>query len=100
MWFSIPFFNKRIRGSLSITNEKKVAIDGYCSRTADKLHHVIMLDYDFFRYESLVEELFEIQSHFNISDFYVFESNKGYHALAFDAVHLYEYLQIMKNRQE
>lgn len=79
-------------------NWKKLQNDvyGYTNRCIDG-KYIITLDYDGLELEWIIQELKALQEMFELGIFYIFQSNKGYHAVCFDKVNLNEYLKIVHN---
>lgn len=59
--------------------------------------YIVTLDYDNIELFWIEEELKELQELFHLSNFYIFKTNKGYHAICFDKVPLMYYVNIIKN---
>jgi len=79
-------------------NWKKLQNDviGYTNRCMDG-KYIITLDYDGLELEWIEQEIKAIQETFGLGNFYIFKSNKGYHAVCLDKVTLNYYLKIASN---
>lgn len=76
-------------------NLRTVPIEGYTNRCKDG-SYVIFLDYDDIESFSMIEEeILFLQEEFGLSDFFIFKSNKGFHAICFDKVNLSKLVDIM-----
>lgn len=61
------------------------------------LGHIIYLDYDRVEADVIEAEIEELQELFVLSDFYMFKTGNGYHAVCFDIVPLYIFKRILDN---
>lgn len=50
----------------------------------EKATHIIMIDYDKINYENMEKDVKNIQEKYCLSDFYIFKTNKGFHAYCLD----------------
>lgn len=95
MKFGIEIFNKIISVSFNIKRIRGEAV-GYTNRCSSG-YYIVSLDYDYMNESWITGELNELQRLFGLSNFYIFKTNKGCHAVCFDKVPLKTFVTIMKN---
>ena len=80
-----------------IMTKLNVRTSGVSSRVPNTSLHVIFLDYDNIVDERLVEELRDLQTEFEIGNFYVLQTrNNGRHAVCIDALRFKDVLEIVR----
>lgn len=86
------------RKFLFLIDWKKIKdeVYGWTNRTMDG-KYLIVLDYDKMELEWIEPEIRELQRLYYLSDFLIFTSNKGYHAICFDKLPLQLYTQILRD---
>ena len=88
--------NRRFGITLYSRKIKKEWVTGYTNRTEDGLY-IITLDYDNLDQDDVINDIRRLQYEFALSDFYVFNSGNGFHAVCLDKVTLLELRNIMEN---
>lgn len=97
MNIKINLKNKVLFFDLNIRDKRQIETFGYTNRCEDG-RYIIFLDYDRIELKWIEGELKFLQDTFQLSDFYIFKSGEdNYHAICFDKVALYKYLNILKN---
>jgi len=79
---------------LGIRPLKETIIYGYTNRCIDG-KYIITLDYDCPFDDFYMSELTTLQKKYKLSDFYIFATNKGFHAVCIDKVTLKTFIQII-----
>ena len=91
---------KRIIAFVFIVKSKKITDKayGFSNNTVDN-KYVTFIDYDIFVSETSLKhiknKLKEIQNLFCLSDFFIFETNNGYHAINCDKLNLNTFLSVL-----
>jgi len=83
---------------VQIMKKLEVRVEGgVSSRIPDTALHIVFLDYDNIVDERLVEELRDLQTEFEIGNFYVLQTrNEGRHAVCVDALRFKDVLEIVR----
>jgi len=76
--------------------KQKDEIYGYDNKVYG-LGYIVTIDYDRLELDWVIAEALELQELYGLSHFYIFETNKGYHAVCFDKVPLTTFVSILKN---
>lgn len=92
--FTIPLTNKRVTLFARLSEEKSEWVAGIGNRCFP-VGYVIFLDYDKVPLNYIIDEITFIQEKYVLSEFYVFSTKKGYHAVCLDKVPVGELLDIM-----
>jgi hypothetical protein len=71
----------RTREDEKILHSLAIGINSTVDYTDDK--HIILLDYDFKDLKRVIASIRECQNFWNLSDFFIFSTKHGYHAIAF-----------------
>jgi len=89
--------NKEYALQIQVRDRRKTRMYGYTNRCKDG-RYIVMLDHDNIDLHYLEEELKHLQEHFQLSNFYVFQSStNSYHSVCFDKVTLSQLVTILKN---
>jgi len=86
----------KIRTGFYFRIMRNEVITGYSSRCSDG-KHVILLDYDGLPRLQVVQELRALQEMYDLGDFFLFGTGKGFHAVCCTKVSLVEYKWVVSD---
>lgn len=96
MRFFFDFLHFRIGCVLEVRHISNIEVVGYSNRCMDGLY-IPFLDYDTTKYERawIIEELRALMFEFSLNDFYVLQTENGFHAVSFDKLTLKRYIELL-----
>jgi len=96
MRFYFDFLSHRLGAVLELKRISNIEVVGYSNRCQDG-KYIIFLDYDSEKLDRswIIEELRAIMRDFYLSEFYILQTEHGYHAVCFDKLSLQGLIEIL-----